>query len=114
MAELVTSPKQRAFGQAKADTLPGMCRTCEVRFACNGECPRNRFTTTPDGEYGLNYLCAGYKAFFTHVDGPMRLMAQLLRNGRYADEIRDVFASAGRNDPCPCGSGRKAKACHQR
>ena len=114
MVELVTSPKQRAFGQAKADTLPGMCRTCEVRFACNGECPRNRFTTTPDGEYGLNYLCAGYKAFFTHVDGPMRLMAQLLRNGRYADEIRDVFASAGRNDPCPCGSGRKAKACHQR
>jgi uncharacterized protein len=114
MVELVTSPKQRAFGQAKADTLPGMCRTCEVRFACNGECPRNRFVTTPDGEYGLNYLCAGYKSFFTHVDGPMRLMAQLLGSGRYADEIRDVFASMGRNDPCPCGSGRKAKACHQR
>jgi uncharacterized protein len=114
MVELVTSPKQRAFGRAKADTLPGTCRSCEVRFACNGECPRNRFATTPDGEYGLNYLCAGYKAFFTHIDGPMRLMAQLLRDGRYADEIRDLFASAGRNDPCPCGSGRKAKACHQR
>ena len=114
MVELVTSPKQRAFGQAKADTLPDYCRSCEVRFACNGECPRNRFTLTPDGEPGLNYLCAGYKSFFTHIDGSMRLMAQLLRSGRYADEIRGVFASAGRNDPCPCGSGRKAKACHGR
>ena len=114
MIELVTSPKQRAFGQAKQDSLPAYCRSCDVRFACNGECPRNRFTRTPDGEEGLNYLCAGYKSFFTHVDGPMRLMAQLLRAGRYADEIRDVLRAAGRNDPCPCGSGRKAKACHQR
>ena len=114
MVELVASPKQRAFGRAKADTLPGYCRSCEVRFACHGECPRNRFTRTPDGEPGLNYLCAGYKSFFTHVDGPMRLMAGLLREGRYADEIRGVFAGAGRNDPCPCGSGRKAKLCHGR
>ena len=114
MVELVTSPQQRAFGQAKEDTLPAYCRSCDVRFACNGECPRNRFTLTPDGDEGLNYLCAGYKSFFTHVDGPMKLMAELLRSGRYADEIRGVFSSAGRNEPCPCGSGRKAKACHQR
>lgn len=116
MVELVTSPKQRAFGRAKSDTLPAYCRSCDVRFACNGECPRNRFTKTPDGEDGLNYLCAGYKSFFTHVDGPMRLMAGLLRSGRYADEVRDIFRAAGRNDPCPCpcGSGRKAKTCHQR
>ena len=112
MVELVASPKQKAFGQAKADTLPAMCRTCDVRFACNGECPRNRFTVTPDGEPGLNYLCAGYLSFFTHIDGPMKLMAGLLREGRYADEIRGVFAAAGRNEPCPCGSGKKAKACH--
>ena len=114
MVELVASPQQRAFGQAKEDTLPAYCRSCDVRFACNGECPRNRFTRTPDGEAGLNYLCAGYKSFFTHVDGPMRLMAQLLRSGRYADEVRDVFRAAGRNDPCPCGGGKKAKACHDR
>ena len=70
MVELVTSPQQRAFGQAKADSLPGMCRSCEVRFACNGECPRNRFATTPDGEYGLNYLCA---VSYTHLStGPSR------------------------------------------
>jgi uncharacterized protein len=114
MVELVTSPKQRAFGRAKADTLPAYCRSCEVRFACHGECPRNRFTLTPDGEPGLNYLCAGYKSFFTHIDGPMRLMAGLVRSGRYADEVRGILTGAGRNDPCPCGSGRKSKACHGR
>ena len=114
MVELLASPQQRAFGDAKRDTLPRYCLDCDVRFACNGECPKNRFTLTPDGESGLNYLCPGYKAFFGHVDGPMRLMADLLRQGRYADEVMAIFAQAGRNDPCPCGSGRKAKLCHPR
>ena len=87
MLELVSSPQQAAFGLAKRDTLPNYCRECDVRFACHGECPKNRFINTPDGEPGLNYLCAGYMAFFKHVDGPMKMMADLLRQGRYADEV---------------------------
>ena len=87
MLELVSSPQQAAFGLAKRDTLPRYCRECDVRFACHGECPKNRFINTPDGEPGLNYLCAGYMAFFKHVDGPMKMMADLLRQGRYADEV---------------------------
>jgi len=86
MLQLVTSEQQRQFGLAKRDTLPRYCRECPVRFACHGECPKNRFISTPDGEPGLNYLCAGYLAFFTHIDRPMRLMADLLRKGRFADE----------------------------
>lgn len=123
LAELVASPQQRAFGAAKRDTLPRYCRECPVRFACHGECPKNRFILTPDGEPGLNYLCAGYKGFFTHIDKPMRIMADLLRQGRYADEAMGILAAdetrlvaaathAGRNDLCPCGSGRKTKRCH--
>lgn len=125
LAELVGSPRQRAFGTAKRDTLPRYCRECPVRFACHGECPKNRFILTPDGEPGLNYLCAGYKAFFTHADRPMRIMADLLRRGRYADEVMRILpaeearlseaaARVGRNGPCPCGSGLKAKRCHGR
>lgn len=92
MLELVTSKQQRAFGLAKRDSLPKYCRECTVRFACHGECPKNRFIATPDGEPGLNYLCAGYLAFFKHIDRPMRLMAGLLRQGRYADEAMAMLA----------------------
>lgn len=84
---LVNSEAQRRFGQAKFATLPRDCLKCPVLFACYGECPRNRFCRTPTGEEGLNYLCAGYKAFFTHIDEPMKRMAALVQSGRFADEI---------------------------
>lgn len=78
---LVNSEPQKAFGRAKRDTLPTYCQQCDVRFACQGECPKNRFITTPDGEPGLNYLCAGYKAYFHHVAPYMKFMAMCLRRG---------------------------------
>lgn len=114
LVELVSSEQQIQFGLAKRDTLPRQCRECDVRFACWGECPRNRFLTTPDGEQGLNYLCEGYKSFFHHVDGPMHLMAGLLEDNRPPSDVMTIFARAPRNAPCPCGSGRKAKHCHGR
>jgi uncharacterized protein len=124
MLELVSSDQQGKFGQDKYDKLPQYCRDCEVLFACYGECPRNRFIHTPDGEPGLNYLCAGYKLFFKHIDRPMRSMADLLRRGRYADEVMNILvleemhqlqqalANARPDDLCPCGSGKKFRQCH--
>lgn len=117
---LVNLPKQRKFGTDKRDTLPQYCLNCEVRFACNGECPKHRFIKTPDGEDGLNYLCAGYKKYFNHVDPYMKFMANELRNNRapanvmkWAEEKDNGFPNykVGRNDPCPCGSGKKFKNC---
>jgi len=125
LSELMGSEKQRAFGRNKQDTLPQYCRDCRWLFACHGECPKNRVKETPDGEPGLNYLCEGLKAVFEHTEQPMQLMAQLVRRGRPAAEIMPImaevrkqreasFAKVGRNDPCPCGSGRKFKHCHGR
>ena len=91
MINLVASEKQRKFGQEKRDTLARYCRECEVRCICNGECPKNRFVETPDGEPGLNYLCAGYKAFFKHADKPMQIMAELLRRGRNGNEVMKIL-----------------------
>lgn len=79
ISAMVNSAQQQDFGKAKSRTLPTYCRQCEVRYACNGECPKHRFLTTPDGEPGLNYLCAGYRKFFNHVDPYMRTMTHLLR-----------------------------------
>ena len=92
MIDLVTSAQQRKFGQNKFETLPKYCRDCEVLFACYGECPRNRFVNAPDGEPGLNYLCAGYMLFFKHVAHPMRIMADLLRRDHFADEVMNILA----------------------
>lgn len=122
LVELVNSEKQRRFGAAKRDTLPRYCRACNFLAVCNGECPKNRFVETPDGEGGLNYLCGGYKAFFSHADRQMQMMADLLRQGRCADEVMPVLAAeraragrtaakVGRNEPCPCGSGLKYRKC---
>ena len=107
---MVSSDQQRKFGNDKRDMLPEYCLECPVRFACNGGCPRNRFIKTPDGEDGLNYLCAGYKAFFTHVDEPMRLMAALLKQGRYADEVMGILAqSEGSEQEPSAAEGRSGK-----
>jgi uncharacterized protein len=123
MIELVASERQRKFGQDKKDRLPRFCRECEVRSICNGECPKNRFIETPDGEPGLNYLCEGYMAFFKYADRPMKIMADLIRRGKLAEEVMKVMRTEekggekgsmkpGRNDPCFCGSGLKFKKCH--
>jgi uncharacterized protein len=114
--ELIASPQQVKFGQDKRDELPRLCRECEVRFACHGECPKNRFLVTPDGQPGLNYLCTGFKQFFLHIDFPMKIMAGLIRRNRDAKEVMAIldraFAGVRRHDPCPCGSGRKFNRCH--
>jgi uncharacterized protein len=125
MIELVASEQQLNFGADKRDSLPQYCLECDVRFACHGECPKNRFIETPDGEPGLNYLCAGFKHFFHHIDKPAKLMVGLMQRGRPAAEVMGILAAeeakltaalaqVGRNDPCPCGSGRKVKQCHGR
>jgi uncharacterized protein len=116
MLDLVASQQQRQFGLDKRDTLPRYCLECDVRFACHGGCPKDRFILTPDGDPGLNYLCAGFKDFFHHVDEPMRFMTEQLRQDRAPSEIVHLYAAEdakrGRNDLCTCGSGLKWKRCH--
>ena len=116
LSTLLASPAQRRFGDAKRDALPGECRHCGVRFACHGECPKNRFAVTSSGEQGLNHLCPAYKRFFTHVDPYMRFMAGRVSEGRPAADVmpwarRRDAERVGRIDPCPCGSGREHARC---
>ena len=91
LAEIAQSDQQRKFGRDKTAALPQYCLDCDVRFICNGACPKDRFIETPDGEPGLNYLCAGYKAFFKYVDPYMRQIVDLVRAGRQPREICDML-----------------------
>jgi uncharacterized protein len=123
MLQMVGSDEQTKFGQDKFYNLPKYCLECPVLFACNGECPKNRFIRTPDGEPGLNYLCAGYKAFFQRVDEPMKLMAMLMQANRPASDVMGIlsgskevmdraYENADNQKPCPCGSRLTFKECH--
>lgn len=124
LGELASSSQQEQFGLAKHDTLPKACRECEVRLACNGGCPKDRFINAPDGEPGLNYLCAGYLEFFRQSQPYFKMMQSLLEQGYAAaaimnwlameelSHLQKSLASARPEDPCPCGSGKKFRACH--
>jgi uncharacterized protein len=125
MIELIASDQQLKFGRDKFDTLPQYCLGCDVRFICHGGRPKDRFINTLDGQPGLNYLGAGYQASFHHIDRPMKLMVQLLRQNRAPSELVRLYATkdqewqallakTGRNDPCLCGSDKKLKNCHGR
>ncbi|MBK4714972.1 MULTISPECIES: anaerobic sulfatase maturase [Tenebrionibacter/Tenebrionicola group] len=116
---LNNSEQAVAFGQAKKTRLTADCRRCDFRFACQGGCPKHRFAISPGGQPGHNYLCAGYKHFFQHVAPCMNVCQQLVKSGYPASAImswlankeRKAPATASRNDPCPCGSGKKYKKC---
>ena len=75
----------------KRNSLPDQCKACEYLFACNGECPKNRFAVTADGQPGLNYLCKGYFRFFKHAAPYMDFMKRELLNGRPPANVMQAF-----------------------
>lgn len=119
LVEMLESTAQREFGRRKRDGLPRYCRECEVLALCNGGCPKDRFIRTPDGEEGLNYLCPGLKRFFTYSRPYLQRIASFRRSGEPLERLMRLIRSedtavvrrADRNDPCPCGSGKKYKRC---
>lgn len=88
--EMMNSSAQQTFGAQKELDLPSVCQSCPFRFACNGECPKNRFLTTRDGEPGLNYLCASYFKFFNHITPTMNAMARLIEHRQPAALIMEA------------------------
>lgn len=111
LGEMVESARQQEFGADKSTRLPAYCRRCEWKFACHGECPKHRFIRTPDGEPGLNYLCAAYKRFFGHAAPYMNVMADLLRSRRSpAGVMALVERIAAQSRPAPAGVAAWSRA----
>ncbi len=119
LSTLVDIPVQRCFGNSKKTSLPLQCRSCSWLTVCNGGCPKDRFAMAEDGEQGLNYLCSGLQKFFACAEQPLKKVMQLRKRGAAPEAIMAELRAeslarwkgVGRNDPCPCGSGRKAKLC---
>jgi len=119
LAELLENPALLQFGRNKRERLPRYCQQCDVLDLCNGGCPKDRLAKTPQGEDGLNALCPGLKQFYTHSRPLLQRLAWQQRSGEpmehYLRTLRSEDAAAApkanRNDPCPCGSGKKYKKC---
>ena len=115
---LADSPEQLRFGQDKRDSLPPQCLACPHLEVCNGGCPKDRLPL-PQGQGMLNVLCQGYQKFFSHIEPAARLVNSMNRAGHRPQAIMTelrkrlapLWEGVGRNDPCPCKSGRKAKQC---
>lgn len=119
LSELVLGEKQRLFGEAKQSDLTKECKACPYINACGGGCLKHRFARSSAGEPGHDYLCVGLRAFFDYAVPLFRQAMVLSREGKNAEQVMEIIAraqrqlwsSVGRNDPCPCGSGKKAKNC---
>ena len=119
LGELADSPPQVRFGEDKRSKLPSLCRSCPWLDVCNGGCPKDRFARTEGGEPGMNYLCEGFQRFFSYARPAVNLVNALAKRGCNPEAIMAdlrkrlsaLWRGVGRNDPCPCGSGRKAKHC---
>lgn len=120
VAEMMADPAQVDFGRAKRTGLADRCVRCRHLKLCHGDCPKHRFARDRNGRAGLSYLCPAMEAIFDHLTPGLEVMARLLAAGRAPAGVMDWarerdrqerFKAAGRNDPCPCGSGRKFKKC---
>lgn len=123
IGSLMTTTRMALFGQAKKDKLPPTCLQCRYRHACHGGCPKHRFHLTTEGDPGLNYLCEGLQLYFDHVAPYMDFMLGELKAKRAPANVMQWIRNKesqrrkgplqiGRNQACPCGSGRKFKHCH--
>ena len=120
--QLINSPEQLAFGQQKKDGLTAACRNCPWLSLCHGGCPKDRFALSPDGEAGQYALCEGLKMYFDYAVPRLRRAMALSAQGTdrsrvmqlLIQEERKQFQGVSRNDPCPCGSGKKFKQCCQK
>lgn len=92
ITEMMYSEQQNKFAKMKKQMLPQQCKECKFLFACHGECPKNRFLNDKYGNYGLNYLCKGYRQFFEHVEPYMNFMKRELENHRApANVMKQIF-----------------------
>lgn len=121
LVELLQKPLlTEDFARLKTDR-PEPCNQCEFLRLCWGGCPKHHLHR--DGDVKVNHFCAGYKMFFRHAVPEFERIAQYVSKGQLPPPKDAPAAPAGRrphpmpakppgrNEPCPCGSGRKFKHC---
>lgn len=122
LAELVRDPRLEEFSRLKTEP-PEACRACDYYALCRGGCPKHHMPIGSDPKRH-NHFCEGYKLFFREALDELRAMVPYIRMNRIpplkgakpaaataSHAPAGPAPAAGRNDPCPCGSGKKYKSC---
>lgn len=91
LATLLDGMQQTQFGRDKFDQLPEYCRQCEFLKYCYGGCPAHRVALTPAGDPNLNYLCAGYRLFYSHTQPTLQAMSRALHKGFAARDYQQFL-----------------------
>lgn len=105
---MLNSEKQFIFGALKA-SLPDVCKSCKWLKYCKGGCTKDRIRVAEDR--GVSHFCKSYKMFFEHAHDRLVMLAEKWKRQQIYAEGGGVYKKVGRNDPCPCGSGKKYKHC---
>jgi len=116
LVDMLNSAKQHEFACLKSK-LPVVCENCEWLKYCWGGCTKDRIKDPQD--QNLSHFCSAYKMFYNHTDFFFKQMAEEWKESQLkADRelsnkqlSQAAFSNTGRNDPCPCGSGKKYKKC---
>ncbi len=90
------------------------CNDCEWCAICNGDCLKHRMPGGCGDPRRLSCLCEGWKMFFDHAMPTFKEIADKIRRERRritSEQEKTHAAVPGRNDLCPCGSGKKYKKC---
>ena len=120
LKDIITGPEAQAFNRRKSQDRPG-CQGCKWEFICRCGCQNYR------DQNGSDYLCSAHKHFFAHSESRFKSLAERVKRQQVPDQMPphhhedkgpaasdasdNIWKSVGRNDPCPCGSGKKYKKC---
>lgn len=110
--EILSHPLYATFLKMKP-TLPNPCKTCEWKHLCHGGCPRNRKWGVDRSTSEVDYFCSSYKQIYNYANERMKELGNNIRVGLFKENVARYFKGQmpKRNDPCPCGSGKKYKQC---
>jgi uncharacterized protein len=115
--DLLSSPVLKRFSVKKSQ-WNSRCTACDVLDLCNGDCLKHRVYNA-NSPRTLSWLCEGWRQFLNYSRDKFETLAAEVKRERFINQKghasrpdkQKQVGKIGRNDPCPCGSGKKYKKC---
>jgi len=109
---LLQHPTYIKFGKQKTQWNT-KCDSCPYNWICVGDCLKHRLCANGGDPQRLSILCEGLAMFYQYTMPRFKILAEQIIIDRQQTQQTQMpqDSKIGRNDPCPCGSGKKYKKC---